>query len=297
MQKKLIAVAIAGALAAPLAVFAEDAPPASPLSFNVGVVSDYLFRGVSQTHGKPALQGGVDYAFSNGFYVGAWGSNITWVKDALSKGSLEVDVYGGYRNTFVPGGDWNYDVGYITYNYPSHGTPIQVSAGVPVLANPNTQEIYGSIGWKWLSAKYSYATSSHFIGWYGSSTTATTDQKTNGSNYLELNANYDMGDGWTLIGHVGNQKVKNISANSGWTGPANADYTDWKIGVSKDVGFGTVSFVYSDTNTKGTCNSTTGGTNLYCWGNSGAVAGTNGATGGFRDVSKGTAVLSFLKTF
>ena len=291
MQKKLIAVAVAGALAAPFAAFAEDAAPASPLSFNVGVVSDYLFRGVSQTHGKPALQGGVDYAFSNGFYVGAWGSNVTWVKDALSKGILEVDVYGGYKNTFA-GGDWNYDVGYITYNYPSHGSEIR-----GVMANPNTQEVYGAIGWKWLSAKYSYATSSHFIGWYGSATTATVDQKTNGSNYLELNANYDMGDGWTLIGNIGTQKVKNISANTGWTGPANADYTDWKIGASKDVGFGVVTLTYSDTDTKGTCNAAGTGTSLYCWGNSGAVSGTNGATGGFRDVSKGTAVVSFTKTF
>ncbi|HEX8989067.1 MAG TPA: TorF family putative porin [Rhodocyclaceae bacterium] len=290
MQKKIISLAIAGAVLSPLA-FAEDAPPASPLTFNVGVVSDYLFRGVSQTHGKPALQGGVDYAFSNGFYVGAWASNITWVKDFLGSGSTEVDVYGGYKGNFNP--DWTYDVGYITYNYPGHGSAIQSPA---VLANPNTQELYFSVGYKWLSAKYSYATSSHFIGWYGSNTTATNDEKTRGSDYLELNANYDMGDGWTLIGHVGHQKVKNIAANTGWTGPNNADYTDWKVGVSKDVGFGTVTLAYSDTNTKGTCNGSTGGTSLYCWGSSNWTSST-GPQSGFRDVSKGTAVLSFLKTF
>ncbi|HEX8963925.1 MAG TPA: TorF family putative porin [Rhodocyclaceae bacterium] len=293
MQKKIISAVLAGAMLSPLAALADDAP-ASPLSFNIGVTSDYLFRGVSQTHGKPALQGGVDYAFSNGFYVGAWASNITWVKDFLGSGSTEVDVYGGYKGAFA-NPDWTYDVGYITYNYPGHGSAIQNAGGVPVLANPNTQELYGSIGWKWLSAKYSYATSSHFIGWYGSGTTATTDDKTRGSSYLELNANYDMGGGWTLIGHLGHQKVKNITANSGWTGPNNADYTDWKLGVSKDVGFGTVTLAYSDTNTKGTCTST-GGTNLYCWAN-GNWSSTTGPTTGFRDVSKGTAVLSFLKTF
>ncbi|MGE5466929.1 MAG: TorF family putative porin [Ignavibacteria bacterium] len=292
MQKKIISLAIAGAVLSPLA-FAEDAPPADPLSFNVGVVSDYLFRGVSQTHGKPALQAGVDYAFSNGFYVGAWASNVTWVKDFLGKGSVEVDVYGGYKGTFAPGSDWSYDVGYITYNYPGHGNAIQSPA---VLANPNTQEIYVGLGYKWLSAKYSYATSSHFIGWYGSNTTATTDEKTRGSNYLEVNANYDMGNGWTLIGHVGHQKVKNIAANTGWTGPNNADYTDWKLGVSKDIGYGTVTVAYSDTNTKGTCDSNAGGTNLYCWGNSG-WSSTTGPTSGFRDVSKGTLVVSYLKTF
>ena len=280
MQKKIIGLAIAGAVLSPLAALAEDAP-ASPLSFNVGVVSDYLFRGVSQTHGKPALQAGIDYAHPSGFYVGAWGSNITWVKDFLGSGSTEIDVYGGYKNAFVPGSDWNYDVGYITYNYPGHGSPIQ-----PSLANPNTQELYGSIGWKWLSAKYSYTTSSHFIGWYGSASSATVDQKTRGSNYFELNANYELGDGWTLIGHAGHQKVKNLGI---------ADYTDWKVGVTKDVGFGTVGLAYSSTNTSGTCNAN-GGTNPYCWANGNFVSNV-GSTTGFRDVSKGTAVLSFLKTF
>lgn len=286
MQKKLIAVAVAGALATPLAAVAQ-------VSYNVGVVSDYLFRGVSQTHGKPAVSAGIDYAHSSGFYVGAWASTVTWVKDFLGKGSLEVDLYGGYKGSL--GGDWSYDVGYIAYNYPGHGSAIQSVAGVPVLANPNTQELYLGLGYKWLSAKYSYATSSHFIGWYGSGTTATVDQKTNGSNYLELNANYDLGDGLTLVGHIGQQKVKNISANTGWTGVANADYTDWKIGVTKDVGFGVVGLAYSDTDTKGTCTSA-GGTNLYCWANGGWSSAT-GPTTNFRDVSKGTVVLSFSKSF
>ena len=283
MRKTLIAAAVIGTLSVPGLVLAEDAPPASPLSFNVGVVSDYLFRGVSQTHGKPALQGGIDYADPSGFYIGAWGSNISWVKDFVGKGNVEVDVYGGYKNAFA-GGDWNYDVGYITYNYPGHGSAIPT-----VLANPNTQEVYASIGYKWLSAKYSYATSSHFIGWYSGS-----DYKgnTRGSNYLELNANYDAGDGWTVIGHVGHQNVKGFSTLLFQS----ASYNDWKIGVTKDVGFGVVGLAYSDTNTSGTCNSGSGGTNPYCWGNGGFVSGT-GPTSGFKNVSKGTAVLSFLKTF
>lgn len=293
MHKKLIAAAVASAMLTPLAVFAEDAAPADPLSFNVGVVSDYLFRGVSQTHGKPALQAGIDFVHPSGFYIGAWGSNVTWVKDFLGKGSLEVDVYGGYKNTFA--GDWTYDVGYITYNYPGHGSEIR-----GVLANPNTQELYASLGYKWLSAKYSYATSSHFIGWYGSGTTATVDDKTRGSNYLEFNANYDLGDGMTLVGHVGHQKVKNIAANTGlYAGFASADYTDWKIGVTKDVGFGVVGVAYSKTTAGGTCSNPLPASNIsaYCWGNTGTVAGTSGPTGGFRDVAKGTLVLSYLKTF
>ncbi len=283
MQKRLIAVAVAGALLSPFAVFAEDAPPANPLSFNIGVVSDYLFRGVSQTHGAPAIQGGVDYAFSNGFYIGAWGSNITWVEDFLGSGNLEVDVYGGYKGSL--GGDVGYDIGYITYNYPGKG-----SASPTNLANPNTQEIYAALSYKWLTAKYSYATSPYFIGWYGGTAL---DQKTGGSDYLELNANYDMGNGWTLVGHVGSQKVKNSVEIP--AGLKSATYQDWKVGVTKDVGFGVVGIAYSATDTSGTCTSTAGGTNPYCWGTGGISPAA--PTGDFKNVSRDTVVLSFSKAF
>lgn len=279
MRKTILAAAVLGAIAAPSVVFAEEA--ASPLSFNVGLVSDYLFRGISQTHGKPAVQGGIDYAHPSGLYVGAWGSNVTWVKDWLGKGSVEVDLYGGYKGT---AGDIGYDVGFIAYNYPGHG-----DASPTWLANPNTQEIYTSISYKWLSAKYSYATSSHFVGWYGGDDYLGNSR---GSDYLELNANYDMGNGWTLIGHVGRQKIKGFSTVA-YDGHS-ASYTDWKLGASKDIGFGVVSLYYSDTNTGGSCGGS-GGTNPYCWGTGGK--NPNGPTGNFRDVSKGTAVVTFLKTF
>ena len=289
MRKFVLGAAVVGALAVPGAFAQTPAPaapaaPASPLTFNVGVTSDYLFRGISQTHGRPAIQGGIDYLHSSGLYIGAWASSITWVKDLYGKGSVEVDVYGGFKNSFA-GGDWNYDLGYITYNYPGKGSAIQF-----VNANPNTQELYAAIGYKWLTAKYSYATSSHFIGWVGG---AAGTEKTRGSDYIELNANYDAGNGWTLIGHIGKQKVKNSVATAALT---DANYTDWKLGVSKDIGFGTITAAYSDTNTSGSCTSA-GGTNAYCWGNSGAVSGVNSATGGFKDVSKGKFLLSFLKTF
>jgi uncharacterized protein (TIGR02001 family) len=276
MNKKFIALALAGAFALPGVALAEEA---SPLTFNVGITSDYLFRGVSQTHGKPALQAGVDYAFSNGFYVGAWASTISWVKDFLGSGSTEIDLYGGYKGAITA--DLGYDIGYIAYNYPGKG------AAIPgTLANPNTQEVYFGLSYKWLSAKYSYATSSHFIGWYGGENY---NQKTRGSDYLELNANYDMGSGWTLIGHVGHQKVKNSVTTAAIE---NANYTDWKVGVSKDVGFGTVTLAYSDTTAKGSCGNPlpAAGASAYCW-------GTDKNSQNYRDVAKGTAVLSFVKTF
>jgi len=281
---------MAGALAAAMnmsgVVLAADAEPASPISYNVGIVSDYLFRGVSQTHGNPAIQGGVDYLHSSGFYLGAWASSITWVKDWLGSGSFEIDVYGGYKNSFG-GGDWNYDIGAIAYIYPGKGDAIPT-----FLANPNTQEVYAALGYKFVTVKYSHAISKHFIGWYGGSNL---DQGTQGSGYLELNANYDLGDGWGLIGHIGKQKVKGSVATGG---VSSADYTDWKLGVSKDIGFGVLTLAYSDTNTSGTCPSGGLGSNAYCWGdNGGQGTPRTGPTAGFKDVSKGTVLLTFLKSF
>lgn len=289
MNKPLAVLTLTSLLSAPaLAQTATPAAPASPHTFtaNAGVVSDYLFRGISQTHGKPALQAGIDYSHTSGLYAGLWGSNIKWVKDAQDRSvPVELDLYAGYKNTFA-GGDWNYDLGVITYNYPgSKNTPANLSA------KADTTEVYGAIGWKFLTLKYSHAVSSHFIGWYGGLAGADTTKKTRGSGYLELNANYDLGDGWGLSGHVGRQNVKNYIA----VGDTNASYTDWKIGVTKDAGFGVFGLAYSDTNAKGVCGPVAAlNTNAYCWGSYSTAAN---ASTNFRNASKGTVVLTFNKTF
>ena len=279
MKKLVIVSAVAAALAAPSAVLAQASTSPHTFSGNVGVVSDYLFRGISQTHGKPAIQGGFDYSHASGLYAGTWLSSISWVQDAQARSvPTEIDLYGGFKNSFA-GTYWGYDVGFISYNYPGTIT----TAGS---AKANTAEVYGGLSWKWLSAKYSHTTSSHFVGWYGGPTGTNTSIGTRGSNYLELNASYDLGSGWGITGHMGKQKVKNYVP----AGDTNASYTDWKIGVTKDVGFGVVALAYSDTNSKGTCVNAVGGTNAYCWGSAGGTAD-------FKDTSKGTAFLSFTKSF
>jgi uncharacterized protein (TIGR02001 family) len=282
MRKTLIAAAIAGAFALPSVAMAQAAAaPASPHTFtaNVGVVSDYLFRGVTQTRGGAALQGGVDYSHSSGLYAGAWASNITWVKDAYGSGTTEIDYYGGYKNSFA-GGDWTYDVGAIAYTYPGKGNAIP---GTNV--NPNTNEIYGALGYKWVTVKYSRVVSDGFIGWLGNNG----NTSTRGSDYLELNGAYDLGNGWGLSGHYGHQKVKNVNATAATASPS---YNDWNIGVTKDVGFGVVGLTYSTTDASGSCGNPLPGVNAsaYCW-------GTNRGTTGFKDVAKDALVLSFKKTF
>lgn len=230
MKTTQITHALAGILAAPLPAFAAGFAPTPEHSFtgNLALASEYIYRGIGQTNRKPALQGGLDYVHSSGLYAGLWGSNISWLSDLGGiSSSLEIDVYGGYKGNFTD--DLSYDIGVLTYNYP--GT---YPAG---FTTADTTEIYLGLGWKWLSVKYSYVASSHIFGWVGPN-----GEKTRGSGYLELNAAYDLGDGWGVSGHIGHQKIKHFG---------DASYTDWKLGVTKDVGFGSIGLAYVATNAKG----------------------------------------------
>ncbi len=115
MKKSLIALALVGAFAAP-AFAAEEAAPASEhtITGNLGLFSSYRFRGIEQTWGKPAIQGGFDYAHSSGLYLGNWNSNVSeWA--GYPGGSIEMDFYGGYKTSF---GDYGLDVGGLYYYYP-----------------------------------------------------------------------------------------------------------------------------------------------------------------------------------
>jgi uncharacterized protein (TIGR02001 family) len=95
---------------------AQAAAPESTLSFNVGATTDYRYRGLSQSRLQPAVQGGIDYADKSGFYVGAWGSTIKWIKDTpgVTKGATELDIYAGFKGAV---GDVAYDLGLLSYVY------------------------------------------------------------------------------------------------------------------------------------------------------------------------------------
>ena len=214
-------------LATSSAAFAQTAPaaPESTLGYNVGVVSEYRYRGLAQTKGDPALQGGVDYAHASGLYVGAWGSSIKWIKDAGSdaKGPVELDLYGGYK--FEAAG-LAYDVGYLRYEY--LGNTYSKTGGV----NANTDEVYGAVTAGPATLKYSHAFSDLF---------GFTNSK--GSTYWDLSATFDLGDGYSLVPHAGRQAVANNAAYS---------YTDIALTLNKDFGEGLVASVSAiSTNGKG----------------------------------------------
>jgi uncharacterized protein (TIGR02001 family) len=214
---------------------AQTPAPESSLSYNIGVVSEYRYRGLAQSRFDPAVQGGVDYADKSGFYVGAWASTIKWIEDNSTsanpvKGNVELDLYGGYK---FPLGPVAMDVGYLRYQYLNN--TLANTGGGSVYKNANTDELYvaGTMGP--FTLKYSYALSDLF-GNYNF-----TDMKSSkGSDYIDLNATFDLGNGFSVVPQVGKQTVKNI---------ANASYTHYSLTLNKDLGNGLVANVtYHDTN-------------------------------------------------
>ena len=93
MKLKSLSLLVMVALGAPLVAQAEDSP--HNFTANVSLTSNYVFRGISQSSGGPAIQGGFDYSHASGFYLGTWASNVSWLKDfqGYDTGSMEIDLY------------------------------------------------------------------------------------------------------------------------------------------------------------------------------------------------------------
>jgi uncharacterized protein (TIGR02001 family) len=274
MNKSLIALALVGAFAVP--AFAEEAAaPAAEtpaLTGNLTLASSYRFRGIDQTFGKPTVQGGFDYAHSSGFYVGNWNSNVSETA-GYPDGNLEMDFYGGYKQAF---GDFGIDVGALYYYYPGSEKRLLASNPKTGVINgsgaAHNGELYLAGSWKFLTLKYSYAVTDYF---------STPD--TEGSSYLDFSGNYDLGDGWGVNGHVGHLWLKNYKTT---TDATDGSYTDWKLGVTKDVSGYVFGLAYVDTNAKGSCNAADPG--FY---------GITNHSGKCKDLGRATAVLSVTKTF
>lgn len=108
-----------------------------PITANVALTSDYVWRGTSQTDNGPAIQGGFDYAHASGFYLGVWGSNVDFNSDA----NVELDLYGGYSTEF--GNGIGLDVGVIHYDYPGE-------------SSLDFEEVYLGLSYGIVSAKVSH---------------------------------------------------------------------------------------------------------------------------------------------
>jgi uncharacterized protein (TIGR02001 family) len=221
MKKLILTTAVVAAFSSSLASAEDAKKPDNEVSFNLGLTTEYRYRGISQSRLQPALQGGADYVNNpTGFYAGTWLSTIKWITDtAGGSGNVEWDVYAGKKGDITD--KISYDVGVLTYVYPSNN--LNPSA--------NTTEIYGQLGMGPAYIKYSHALTNLF---------GFADSKNSG--YLDIGANIDIAEGLQLNLHAGHQEVKGA-------GNGLFSYTDWKIGVTKDFGFLSASLAAIGTNT------------------------------------------------
>lgn len=245
MKSNLLNSLVLAALVLPGVAMAAEAPPYT-LTGNVGFVTDYVYRGITQTSHKPAVQGGIDYAHASGFYAGVWGSNISWISDsgAVASGSttMELDSYLGYKGTAAT--DVSYDVGAVRYNYLGSYEPTTATNG---LVKADTAELYGAITYKWITAKYSYSLLDQFL----------TVPKAAGTSYMDLSANYTLADSGIGLGaHYGKQTFKGTFADA--TTPT-LSYSDYKLSASKDFSGYVVGLAYTGTNATSIWTYNTGG--------------------------------------
>lgn len=219
--------------------------PAHTVSGNVALVSDYRFRGISQTFMGPAIQGGFDYAHASGIYAGTWGSNLSGLQYPNGSG-LEWDLYAGYKQALSDA--ISIDVGVLQYYYPG----IFYVAGDGSEVKADTSEVYVGASIQFVSIKYFYSLSDWFgvnektyvdcgIRYDTQRCHGVQDSGSEGSDYLDVSASKEWAGGWVTAAHVGHQRV---------AGFEHYDYTDYKLSINRvvnGVNLG-VAFVDTDAN-------------------------------------------------
>ncbi|MEH6585069.1 MAG: TorF family putative porin [Halioglobus sp.] len=202
MLKKLLPAAIAASvLSAAMATTVQ----ATEISANVALVSDYRFRGISQSNEDIAIQGGFDLGFDNGIYVGTWGSSVDFDSTDGFDGSLELDYYVGWGMDV--GENSAIDVGYMYYDYPGDDS-----------AEGDYQEIYGSFSWRDLTLGINYSDE-----YYGD---------TDSFFYYYADYSFGFGEDWSLDLHVG---YNDLEEDGGFLATDENSYTDYSIGLTWSV--------------------------------------------------------------
>lgn len=207
------AVCLIALSASVLAAQEDKAAPAVALSGNVSITSDYVFRGLTQNWGYPAIQGGLDLAFQHGFYAGVWGSNVS--SKSYSGGSLEADLYAGWRGDL---GGFGLQLGAIEYFYP--GTDF----------NFDTAEALVGLSRWGAEAKVSYSLTNYFaldrnLGYRDDSS---------GTLYFEANYSHAFKSGLTLALHAGHTDISTELVTPLATGTVHPDYEDFFVKLGRD---------------------------------------------------------------
>ena len=192
-----------------------SAQTSAEVSANVSLVSDYVFRGISQTQSDPTIQGGFDWSHESGFYVGTWASGVDFVDRGLDDGAdLELDLYLGYGGSFND--DWSYDVSYVQFLYP----------GTIREADYDYGEFLGSVGYQDMV--------SFTLGY--SNDVFNTDET---GIYYEVSGGTDIGEnGWSWNAAVGHYDLDDLDSS----------YTHYSLGIYKAFEKATLGLTFHDSN-------------------------------------------------
>lgn len=194
---------------------AAQRAPANPVTGNVAVTSDYMFRGLTQTWGRPAIQGGADYTNPNGFAAGFWGSSIS--DRSYPGGAMELDLYASYGQAI--NSDWSWRVGVYGYVYPGANLD---QAGLPS-RSLNTAEANAALTWKQFTLKYNRALTDYF----GVDTEQGYTGDSKGTDYLQLDASFPLADAWSLALHAGHTHYTTTLATALANGARDPSYSDF----------------------------------------------------------------------
>lgn len=218
MNQNKIALAVAAVLAAANVAVAEEA--AAPLTANIGVVSNYMWRGVTQTKDGAAVQGGVDYADESGFSIGTWASNVDFGDDDpdnnINLPKYEWDIYAGYAEKLGDNLGFNLTTGYYAY---------------PDGKDSNMWELGASGTWEIFTLGAAYTLD-------GQASEPAPFRE--GDLYYYGNLAFDLPINFKLTGTLGRYDFNDYGDEG--------DYTHWQVSLSKNAGdFGTFSLNYDQT--------------------------------------------------
>ncbi len=205
-------------------------------SANVGLVNNYMWRGMTQTRNGAAVQGGFDLTHSSGFYAGTWLSNVDF---KLAPGAhTEQDLYAGYGFT---AGDFAFDLKYTKYLYDNASAL-------------NFGETHAQVSAYGFAVGADYSSDTPVVG----NATGTLDDSSAFHYYGSYT--YTLPADITLVGTVGQYDYK----DSGWVGHDHSNYSYYNLALNKtmwDINFG---MAYTNTTVGGSdCDVFAGGSD-YC---------------------------------
>lgn len=209
------AFAAAAALGAMVAHAADAPNPA--VTGNVAVTSDYMFRGLTQTWARPAIQGGADYTAANGFASGFWASSVS--ERSYPGAAMELDLYADYGRDFGDG--WSWRAGLYGYVYPG-GNLDRANPRLPSRSF-DTLEANAALGWRWFTLKYNRALGDYF----GADVEQGYRDDSRGTEYVQLDAAIPLRGAWSLALHAGHAHYTTALAAPPAGGAGNPDYSDF----------------------------------------------------------------------